>query len=148
MATIKTSNEVLEKEDLEVVADHLGDAAQSLVGLIEAFDAAGPEARSRRCYLVAARLRLLAESLTPQENTVVQSSNSEATVRLSEDLLTLVREADGIVQKAAQANGLLERTRIRIICEVSRLRLVITILANQLNPRTDIVRFMDFPIEV
>jgi hypothetical protein len=147
MATIKTSNEVLAKQDLEVVADHLGDTAQSLVWLIEGFDAAGPEIRTRRCTLVAARLRMLAESLTPQDNSSLSNSVAESALQLSEDLLTLAGEAERIVHRAVKADGLLERSRVAIICAVSQLRLVITILANQLSPETDIVRLMDFPIE-
>lgn len=135
------------RDNLEAVADYLGDAAQSLVGLIATFDAAGPEARARRSSLIASRLRLLAETLTPQNGALTHNSNSEAAVQLSEELLALVKMAEDVVQRVAHLGGLPEDKRIRIICQVSRLRLLITILASEIGSGSEIVRFLDFPIE-
>ena len=133
------------REVLEIVADQLSDVAQAMVALIGSYHVAGQGGRIRRTTLIASRLRFLAEVLTPQDPPIVQDSDSS--VQISEDLISLAEKADEIVQRAAALRTLPEPKRIGIICQMSRLRLLITVLAREINPNLDTIRLLDFPAE-
>jgi hypothetical protein len=139
---------VTSKNDLVTVADQLGDTAQSMVALIAAFECSGSEANGRRAFLIASRLRLLAESLAPQHDSLSPNSQAPCPIELGEDLLALVRKAEDVVHRAARAEDLQENLRISIICQVSRLRLLITFLASRVLPGGRMDQLLDFPVEV
>lgn len=131
---------------LEEIADNLGDIAQALVALIAANGRLKPQSQTWKCRQIASRLRLLADSLSPDGGPRTAPLDPKTFIELSEDVVALSLKADEIIRRTADLRPLPEILRFGVACRVNQLHDIMMMLAVEFENAAGATCQLDLPL--